>query len=96
MIGSFRDPWLEAFFTRGANHRQIPATIASALARKLDIIDAATDENDLRVPPGNRFEHLQGQLTGWCSIRVNKQYRLIFKWDGEKAHYLYLDSHTYR
>ena len=68
----------------------------ASLARKLDIIDAAADENDLRIPLGNRFEHLQGKLSGWCSIRVNKQHRLIFEWDGEKADNLYLDPDTYR
>lgn len=96
MIDSFRDAWLEAYFVDGIAHRRIPNAIESALARKLDIIEAAAEENDLRVPPGNRFEHLKGQLEGKCSIRVNKQYRLIFEWDGERAHNVYLDSHTYR
>ena len=57
---------------------------------------AAASECDLRVPPGNRFERLQGKLTGWCSIRVNKQYRLIFKWRAGKAFDVYLDPHTYQ
>jgi toxin HigB-1 len=96
MISSFRDAWLENFFVDGAAHKGIPSSIESALARKLDIIDAATAESDLRVPPGNRFEHLQGRLEGKCSIRVNKQYRLIFEWDEGKAHHIYLDPHTYR
>ncbi|QOR39019.1 type II toxin-antitoxin system RelE/ParE family toxin [Billgrantia diversa] len=96
MINNFRDAWLEDFFVDGRDHREIPSTIESALTRKLDIIEAAADESDLRVPPGNRFEHLQGRLEGKCSIRVYKQYRLIFEWDGERAHNVYLDSHTYR
>ena len=96
MIQSFRDPWLADFFVTGKGNKKIPDVIKSALTRKLDIIDAAVDENDLRVPPGNRFEHLVGKLAGKCAIRVNKQYRLIFEWDGEKAHNLYLDPHAYR
>nr|WP_280529549.1 type II toxin-antitoxin system RelE/ParE family toxin [Xenorhabdus budapestensis] len=52
----------------------MPSTIEGVLFRKLQILDAATQESDLRIPPGNRFEHLQGNLSGWCSIRVNKQY----------------------
>jgi len=79
MIQSFRDPWLADFFVTGKGNKKIPDVIKSALTRKLDIIDAAVDENDLRVPPGNRFEHLVGKLAGKCAIRVNKQYRLIFE-----------------
>lgn len=52
-------------------------------------------EADLRAPPGNRFEHLQGALSGWCSIRVNKQYRLIFRWENGIALDVYLDPHVY-
>mgnify|MGYP003145817685 FL=1 len=48
------------------------------------------------VPPGNKFEYLSGKLKGWCSIRVNKQYRLVFQWDQGQARGLYLDPHTYR
>ena len=76
--------------------KKIPGTIATALYRKLQILDAATQELDLRVPPGNRFERLQGSLFGWCSIRVNKQYRLIFRWTAGTAQDTYLDPHTYR
>lgn len=96
MIGSFRDSWLAAFYLKGTANKRIPPAIRGALTRKLDIIDAATNESDLRAPPGNRFEHLQGNLAGKCSIRVNKQYRLIFTWDGDKAHEVYLDPHSYR
>ncbi|HAS4551091.1 TPA: hypothetical protein I6860_003747, partial [Vibrio cholerae] len=52
-------------------------------------------ESDLRIPPGNRFEHLEGNLKGWCSIRVNKQYRLIFQWVDGVALNTYLDPHKY-
>lgn len=67
------------------------------LYRKLQLIDASTTEADLRVPPGNRLERLSGEWNGWCSIRVNKQYRLIFKWDSLRgeAHSLFLDPHEY-
>lgn len=96
MIATFKDQWLQAFFQEGTCHPRIPSRIESALARKLDILNAATSEADLRVPPGNRFEHLEGKLKDWCSIRVNKQYRLIFRWDGERALDIYLDPHSYR
>ncbi|EJE67160.1 type II toxin-antitoxin system RelE/ParE family toxin, partial [Escherichia coli] len=50
---------------------------------------------DLRSPPGNRYEELSGKLNGYSSVRVNKQYRLIFKWVNGKAEDLYLDPHKY-
>ncbi|EII9935837.1 type II toxin-antitoxin system RelE/ParE family toxin [Escherichia coli] len=94
-IRSFRDTWLADFFIHSTPHRKIPAEIHNALARKLDIINAATSHRDLRSPPGNRYEELSGKLQEYASIRVNKQYRLIFKWVNGKAEELYLDPHDY-
>lgn len=96
MAIEFKDKWLEAFYEEDKNHKKIPKTIESALFRKLQILDAATEESDLRIPPGNRFEYLVGNLHGWCSIRVNKQYRLIFCWQNSTAKDTYLDPHTYK
>lgn len=96
MIKTFRDNWLDDYYFNGIKSPKLPSTIESALRRKLDIIHVASGEQDLRVPPGNRFEHLTGKLKGWCSIRVNKQYRLIFQWDSGEANGVYLDPHTYR
>ncbi|CAO1664328.1 Type II toxin-antitoxin system RelE/ParE family toxin [Halomonas sp. NYA30] len=96
MIKSFRDQWLETFYQTEQITGPIPATIASALKRKLDLIDASVSEADLRVPPGNRFKHLDGKLSHLCAIRVNKQYRLIFEWSNGQASDIYLDPHTYR
>lgn len=97
MIGSFKSDALEEFYKNDKPHRTIPNTIEDGVFKKLQLIDAATEEKDLRILPGNRFEHLLGNLAGWCSIRVNKQYRLVFQWDpvrGE-AHNIYLDPHKY-
>ena len=96
MIETFRDRWLEGYYFNGDKSSNIPGTIESALKRKPDIIHAANGEQDLRVPPGNRFEHLEGKLKDWCSIRVNKQYRLIFQWDSGRATEVYLDPHKYK
>ena len=62
------------------------------------MIDDATTDQDLRVPPSNHFEKLRGNLAGFHSIRVNKQWRLIFRWDGGRgeAEGVYLDDHSYR
>lgn len=95
-IESFRDEWLEDYFLYGRHSKRIPSTLSSALARKLDIINAAVTFKDLRSPPGNRYEDLNPPLEGYASIRVNEQYRLIFKWIEGKAVDLYLDAHSYK
>ncbi|MBV6304071.1 type II toxin-antitoxin system RelE/ParE family toxin [Candidimonas humi] len=96
MAVEFRDKWLEEFYESDAGHRKIPASIKDALFRKLQLLDAATAEADLKAPSGNRLEHLQGNYAGWRSIRVNKKYRLIFRWAESTALDTYLDPHTYR
>ncbi len=98
MIEGFRDRWLADFFVHDKRSKWIPASIEDVLFRKLQLLDDATSDADLRVPPGNRFEKLSGKLQDWHSIRVNQQWRLIFQWDGGagKASNLYLDDHSYR
>lgn len=98
MIKSFRDNWLRNFFVDDIQSKRIPADISSRLFRKLQLIDDATSDVDLRSPPSNHFEKLSGKLQGKCSICVNNQWRLIFIWDdghGE-ADGIYLDTHSYR
>ena len=85
MITSFRDAWLQAFFVEDVRSRAIPADLESRLFRKLQMLDDATTDQDLRVPASNHFEKLQGALAGLHSIRVNKQWRLIFRWDGARG-----------
>ena len=48
--------------------------------RKLDALDKATEVDALREPPGNRLERLSGRLQGWHSIRINDQWRIVFRW----------------
>jgi toxin HigB-1 len=62
------------------------------------MIDDATTDQDLRVPPSNHFEKLRGNLAGFHSIRVNNQWRLVFRWTGSRgeAEGVYLDDHSYR
>ena len=95
-IESFRDDWLENYFLYGKYSKRIPSALSSSLARKLDIINAAISFKVLRSPPGNRYEELNPPLEGYASIRVNEQYRLIFKWIEGKAVDLYLDAHSYK
>lgn len=98
MIVGFRNDWLRAFFVNDIRSRNIPSDLESRLFRKLQMIDDAATDQDLRVPPSNHFEKLRGNLDGFHSIRVNKQWRLIFRWDGRKgeASEIYLDDHGYK
>jgi proteic killer suppression protein len=98
MIVSFRDEWLRAFFVEDRQSRRIPPDLQNRLFRKLQMIDDATSDRDLRVPPSNHFERLRGNLAGFHSIRVNDQWRLVFGWDGNRgeAEGVYLDDHSYR
>ncbi len=59
----------------------MPQDIQRVVYRKLLMLDAAIDIEDLRIPPANRLEKLSGNRVGQYSIRVNKQYRLCFYWE---------------
>lgn len=96
MITSWRDLWLEAFLEEDVHSRKIPADLRDRLFRKLQLLDDATSDADLRIPPSNHFEKLSGKLEGWHSIRVNQKWRLIFRWKEGEASHVYLDDHSYR
>jgi proteic killer suppression protein len=97
-IAGFREHWLHDWFVHETPTRRIPSDLADRLFRKLQMIDDATSDADLRSPPSNHFEKLRGKLAGYHSIRVNQQWRLVFRWDASKgeANDLYLDDHSYR
>jgi proteic killer suppression protein len=82
---SFRDEWLRAFFVEDTRSRHIPSDVEGRLFRKLQMVDDATTDQDLRAPPSNHFEKLRGNLAGFHSIRVNSQWRLVFRWDGSRG-----------
>jgi proteic killer suppression protein len=98
MIVDFRDGWLRAFFVDDVRSRNIPADLEDRLFRKLQMLDDAATDKDLRVPPSNHFEKLSGKLKGHHAIRVNQKWRFVFRWDGERgeASHVYLDDHSYR
>ena len=64
---------------------KLPGDIQHLTRRKLRMINSATILEDLRVPPGNRLEALKGDLKGYYSIRINKQWRIIFQWETGKC-----------
>lgn len=87
MIASFGDSATEDLFhgRNTARARRVPTAIRATALRKLDLLNAAADLADLRVPPGNRLEALTGDLQGFHSIRVNEQWRIVFRWTRCKA-----------
>ena len=98
MIRSFRDRWLRDFYLENKAGKKVPAMVKDRLFRKLQLVDDATSELDLRSPPSNHFEKLKGNLAGKHSVRINKQWRLVFAWSDERgeAQGVYLDNHDYR
>ena len=79
VIRSFRDKESEKLFRRERS-RAVPGNLNNAALRKLLILEAAENLEDLRVPPGNRLERLKGDRAGQHSIRINDRYRVCFSW----------------
>ncbi len=82
MIHSFGDAATEDLYhgRKTSRARRFPQTIILTALRKLDVINAARELVDLRMPPGNRLEALKGDQEGFYSIRINDQWRIIFRW----------------
>ena len=87
VIVGFGDQTSEDIFLgrNSKDARRIPQEVWPVARRKLDMLHAAGDLKDLRVPPANRLEKLRGDLAGFHSIRINDQYRVIFAWAGNQA-----------
>jgi proteic killer suppression protein len=66
--------------------RRVPRELWPVVRRKLDQLDAVTQLAELRVPPGNRLHSLADDLAGYHAIRVNDQYRVIFRFEGHDAY----------
>ena len=88
MIESFSDEATHDIFD-GLNtkkaRKKLDTALFSVASRKLDMINAAVDLEDLRIPPSNRLEALKGDLKGKHSIRINDQYRIVFRWTAKGA-----------
>ena len=78
MIQSFADKDTEDLFLNESNRRF--SAIARVALRKLFQLNRANKLDDLAVPPGNHLEALKGKLAGFHSIRVNDQWRIVFRW----------------
>ena len=81
MIVSFGDKTTEAIFhghdTKFA--RSITQVLWTRVQSKLDLLNASTTLQDLRVPPSNRLEKLRGNWVGFYGVRINDQYRVVFR-----------------
>ena len=88
MILSFGDTATAALYHGESSRsaRRFPPNVGRAVRRKLDLLNGASNLKDLRLPRGNRLETLRGDLFGCHSIRVNDQWRLVFRWADGNAH----------
>jgi proteic killer suppression protein len=83
MIRTFKNPGTEDIFNGKATQaarRTCPIGLWRVATRKLDQLDSVVSLEELRKPPGNRFEALRGDRKGQYSIRINDQYRICFVW----------------
>jgi proteic killer suppression protein len=84
MIRSFADAETERFFATGKS-RRLPTDILRRAAMRLRQLDAATRLDDVRLPPSNELEALKGDRQGHHSIRINRQWRVCFRFVGGDA-----------
>ena len=80
IIVNFKCPETRKIFGREYS-RKLPNDIQRVIYRKLLMLDAAKNLDDLRIPPANRLEKLSGDRAGQYSIRINRQYRICFRWE---------------
>ncbi len=84
MILSFGSKATEQIWN-GIRVKKMPIEVQKAGRRKLRMLNNSQNIADLRIPPSNRFEKLVGKLSDFHSIRINKQWRIIFLWDNGNA-----------
>jgi proteic killer suppression protein len=85
MIRSFRGALSELILQQRRVPTGFPTDIAKVARRKLVQLNNASVLGDLAAPPGNRLEALRGDLVGRHSIRINDQWRIVFRWTDEGA-----------
>ena len=83
MIETFGDKETEKLWN--GRRTRFPADLLHRAISKLNLLDAATTPDTLRIPPSNRLEVLRGNRAGQHSIRINDQWRICFRWDSGNA-----------
>ena len=84
MILSFGSKETEKIWN-GIRVKKMPLGIQNVGRRKMRMLNNSQDIADLRIPPSNRLEKLAGNLNGFYSIRINKQWRILFTWEKGNA-----------
>jgi proteic killer suppression protein len=93
MILTFGDKDTESIW-KGILVKNMPIEIQSVGRRKLRMLNNSQNINDLKIPPSNRLEKLSGNLNGFYSIRINDQWRIVFRWiDGQSEMVKIIDYH---
>jgi proteic killer suppression protein len=92
MIKSFGDKETERIFDRQFSGK-LPQNIEHVTRKKLIIPEAASELNDLRIPPGNRLEALKGNRKDQHNIRINDQWRICFRWKSGDAYGVEITDH---
>lgn len=77
----------------GKAQQKVPYQSHYACKIKLDMLDAAQEKHDLRIPPANHLEELKGNLAGYMSIRINNQFRVVFRFDGIDAYEVHITDY---
>ncbi|SNZ06978.1 proteic killer suppression protein [Persephonella hydrogeniphila] len=85
MIKTFGDKYTKELYIKGKS-KKFPPEIWNRALRKLDMIRRAKTLEDLKIPPSNNLEALKGNLKSFYSIRINSQYRIIFKFKNGDAY----------
>jgi proteic killer suppression protein len=85
MIVSFGSKDTEKIW-QGERVKKIPLEIQRVGRRKLRMLNNSQNLSDLRIPPSNRLERLKGKEKDFYSIRINNQWRIVFKWENNHAH----------
>lgn len=84
MIESFRDDWVKDLFnglTSRESRKNLPSQLHPKATLKLQLINVVGTIHDLRIPPGNRLKQLEGRRSDEWSIRINDQWRIVFRYE---------------
>lgn len=84
MIREFRDAETEKIF-EGVFSRKLPEDIQQRARRRLRQLHNSKSINDMRIPPSNRLERLSGKRRNEWSVRINRQWRIVFRWEDANA-----------
>lgn len=95
MIISFANKLAEDLFEdkNSKEVRSFPNELLRSARRKILYLHDAAELVDLKVPPGNKLEALKGDRTGFHSIRINNQWRLVFRWNNGNAEYVSVEDY---